>query len=259
MVGGWYNKREQAFRMGVWFCATGYVTIIAPLINYGLGHIRGALSPWRYMFLVAGSLTILWSFVILFTMPADPVRARGFNDRERYIAVARLRENNSGVRNTHFKIEPAKELVLDVKFWLVFLISFFMLFVNGPVSTYMPIIISQLGFSGFSSLLLAMPAGAIIGTVQLMTPWLAMKYKNMRCWVIMITVAVSLLAALLLWHLPITAAGGRLFAVYILSFIGGGYACLMGLTVANCAGYTKRSLSSSGVFVGYCLGKSNSR
>lgn len=29
----------------------------------------------------------------------------------------------------------------------------------------------------------------------------------------------------------------------------------MGLTVANCAGYTKRSVSSSGIFVGYCLGE----
>ncbi|SMY30013.1 unnamed protein product [Zymoseptoria tritici ST99CH_1A5] len=252
VVGGWYRKPEQAFRMGIWYSATGYVSIFSPLINYGLGHIRGQLSPWRYI--VAGAITILWSFVILFCMPPDPIRAKGFSDREKYIAVARLRSNNSGVRNTHFKIGQVKELALDLKFWILFSTAFTMLFINGPVSTFIPIIINQLGFSGFEALLLVMPAGAIIGTIELMAPFAAMKLKNARCWMVVGTCSVSLLASLLLWKLPIDATGGRLFAVYILASYGGGYAVLMGLSVANFAGYTKRSVSSSGIFVGYCLG-----
>ncbi|KAL4988559.1 hypothetical protein BDW68DRAFT_176839 [Aspergillus falconensis] len=36
--------------------------------------------------------------------------------------------------------------------------------------------------------------------------------------------------------------------------MGAGYAVLMGLQIANIAGYTKRSLSSSGLYIGYCLG-----
>ncbi|KAK4495150.1 hypothetical protein PRZ48_013477 [Zasmidium cellare] len=239
VVGGWYRKQEQAFRMGAWYSATGYVSIFAPLINYGLGHIQGSLSPWRYMYLVAGAITILWSFIILFFLPPDPIRAKRFTSRERYIAVARMRENNAGVRNTFFKWPQLWELLIDVKFWLLFATAFCMLVVNGPVSTFTPIIINQLGFSGLNSLLLVMPAGAIIGTIELMTPYIAMKYKGWSC---------------LLWQLPISSTGGRLFAVYILASYGGGYAVLMSIVIVNCAGYTKRSLSSSGVFVGYCLG-----
>lgn len=196
-----------------------------------------------------------------------------FTSRERYIAVARMRENNAGVRNTHFKASQLRELLLDVKFWLLFATAFCMLVVNGPVSTFTPIIINQLGFSGLNSLLLVMPAGAIIGTIELMTPFIAMKYKGWRCWLVAITVSVSLLACCLLWQLPISSTGGRLFAVYILASYGGGYAVLMSVSlprrrksmaladssqivIVNCAGYTKRSLSSSGVFVGYCLGES---
>lgn len=41
VVGGWYKKQEQALRMGAWYCWTGYVSAISPLINYGLGHIKG--------------------------------------------------------------------------------------------------------------------------------------------------------------------------------------------------------------------------
>lgn len=143
IVGGWYKKREQALRMGAWYSATGYVSMVSPLINYGLGHIDGgSLSPWQYMYLVAGSITVLWALVILFFMPPDPIRARGFSDRERYIAVARMKENNSGVRNKHFKVAQVWESLHDVRFWLVFSIAFLMMIANGPVSSFIPIIIS---------------------------------------------------------------------------------------------------------------------
>lgn len=188
------------------------------------------------MYIVAGSITILWSFVILFFLPADPIRAKRFSDRQRYIAVARMRINNTGVRNTHFKREQLFELLMDVKFWLIFATAFCMLVANGPVSTFIPIIISDLGFSTLTSLLLVMPAGAIIGTVELMTPWIAMKWPGLRAYLVAITVSVTLLASVLLWQLPQSDTGGKLFAVYILAFYGGGYAVLMSMQIANTAG-----------------------
>ncbi|KEF58114.1 uncharacterized protein A1O9_06037 [Exophiala aquamarina CBS 119918] len=254
VVGGWYKKQEQALRMGAWYSSTGYVSMVSPLINYGLGHIKGSLSPWRYMYLVAGSITILWSFVILFLMPPDPIRARRFTDRERYIAVARMRMNNSGVRNTHFKKAQVYELLLDIKFWLVFVMAFCILVANGPVSTFIPIIINQLGFSGLNSLLLIMPAGFIIGTIELGVPYFAYKFPGWRAYLVTITVCGTILGSFLLWLLPQTQTGARLFGVYILASYGGGYAVLMSMQIANTAGYTKRSVGSSGMFVGYCLG-----
>ncbi|KAK7217741.1 hypothetical protein V2G26_005744 [Clonostachys chloroleuca] len=217
VVGGWYKRDEQALRMGIWYCATGYVALIAPLINFGLGHIKGGtLNSWQYMYVIAGAITILWGFVILFFLPPDPIRARGFTERERYIAVARLRVNNAGVRNTHFKWQQAFEVLVDIRFWLTFSMAFLIMIANGPVSTFIPIFISNFGYSTLNSLLLSMPAGVVIGTID--------------------------------------EKGGLLFACYILATFGGGYAVLMGLQIANTAGYTKRSVTSSGVFFGYCLG-----
>lgn len=239
--------------MGIWYSSTGYVSIFSPLINYGLGHIKGSLSPWRYMYIVAGCLTIIWSFVILVLMPPDPIRAKRFTDRERYIAVARMKINNSGVRNTHFKRAQLFELLTDVKFWMVFAMAFLILVANGPVSTFTPIIIHDLGFSGLTSLLLIMPAGFIIGTIEWSVPYLCYKKPGLRAIMVAVTVSFTLLASLLLWQLPQTSTGPKLFAVYILASYGGGYAVLMSMQIANTAGYTKRSLGSSGMFVGYCL------
>lgn len=85
------------------------------------------------VYLVAGALTVLWSAVIYFFMPPDPIRVKGFSDRERYIAVARLRSNNAGVRNTHFKLQQAIEVFLDPRAWIVFAMAFLMMIANGPV------------------------------------------------------------------------------------------------------------------------------
>lgn len=71
---------------------------------------------------------------------------------------------------------------------------------------------------------------------------------------IVICQCVSALSSLLLWQLPLGNTGGLLFAVYILAFFGGSYAVLMGLQTANTAGYTKKSVAASWIFLGYCIG-----
>lgn len=99
-----------------------------------------------------------------------------------------------------------------------------------------------------------MPAGAIIGTIELAAPYLAYKIPGIRTWVIVFCQCGTITASILLWLLPRNEKGGLLFACYILASFGGAYAVLMGLQIANTAGYTKRSVTSSGIFVGYCLG-----
>ncbi|KAH7357504.1 major facilitator superfamily domain-containing protein [Pyrenochaeta sp. MPI-SDFR-AT-0127] len=254
IVGSFYKKNEQAFRMGIWYSCTGYVSIFSPLVNYGLGQAKGPLRPWKYMYLFAGALTIVWGIALWWLLPPDPVRARGFNERQRYISVARLRSNNSGVRNTHFKKEQVIELLFDEKFWLMFAIAFLSMIANGPISTFIPIIINSFGFTTVKSLLLVMPAGAYAGTLQLVVPWLCYKFTGLRSWAIFGCQMGTTLAALLLWLLPRSQTGALLFACYILPSVGGGYAVLMGLGLANTAGYTKRTVASSGIYIGYCLG-----
>ncbi|PSR80540.1 allantoate permease [Coniella lustricola] len=254
IVGMWYKKNEQAMRMGIWYCCTGYVSVFSPLINYGLGQIHGGVDSWRYMYFFAGGLTITWGILLYFVLPPDPIRANGFDERERYILVARLRSNNSDVRNTHIKMNQVREVLMDIKFWLLAAIAFLCMIANGPISTFVPLIIKGFGFNTLHSLLLVMPVGAYAGTLMLIFSYLAMKYPDIRTWLEAIGQLATTFAAVLLWKLPESSKGGLLFACYILPSVGAGYAVLMGLQIANTAGYTKRSVASSGLFVGYCLG-----
>lgn len=209
------------------------------------------------MYYFAGAITIVWGIVLWWVLPPDPVRAKGFTEREHYILVARLRSNNAGVRNTHLKVGQIVELLLDTKFWAVFGISFLSMIANAPISTFVPIIVNGMGFSRLNSLLLMMPCGAYAGTMQLLLPYLAYRFKNLRAWLVVVAQTGTILAALLLWLLPMNATGGLLFAVFILPSVGAGYAVLMGMVIANTAGYTKKTVASSGIYIGYCLGKSS--
>ena len=241
-------------RMGIWYCCTGYVSIISPLINYGFGLIGGGVSSWRYMYYFGGALTMVWGVALLFVLPPDPIRAKGFNERERYIIVARVRSNNSGVRNMTFKPGQVTDLVTDVKFWLLFSVSLLSMIANGPISAFVPLIIRGFGFSRLNSLLLLCPAGFWAGTLMLIFSYLAFKLKNARTYLIFVAQMGTVLACLLLWRLPMSSKVGLLFGTTILPSVGAGYAVLMGLQVANTAGYTKRSIASSGIYIGYCLG-----
>lgn len=207
------------------------------------------------MYIVGGILTIVWAFVVLFFMPPDPIRAKGFNERERYIAVARLRVNNAGVRNTHFKRQHVLELFVDEKFWIIFAMAFLSMIAAGPVNAFIPIIIAGFGFDTLNTLLLTMPAGAIAGIFILIATYCAYKIPRSRTYIIFVCQCITILSALLLWLLPRSERGALLFAVYILAGFTGGWGVIMGLSIANAAGYTKRQVSSSGIYVGYCLGE----
>ncbi|KAK3650401.1 hypothetical protein LTR56_006380 [Elasticomyces elasticus] len=254
IVGSFYRKDEQAMRMGIWYSCTGYVSCISPLINFGFGSIPNNTSTWKFMYYFAGATTTIWGVLLYSLIPPDPIRARGFNERERYILVARLRTNNSGVRNVHFKPAQALELALDPKFWLTFSMAFLSMIANAPISTFTPIIIRGFGFSGLNALLLVIPIGAYAGTMMLVMPYLAYRFKNVRSYIYIVAQALTTVAAILLWVLPLSAKGALLFAVIILPSTGGGYAVLMGFSLANTAGYTKRTIASSGLYIGYCLG-----
>lgn len=244
----------------IWTAAGPVASALAPLINYGLGHIKGSLATWRYMFIFAGSITVLWALVIFLCMDADPVSARHLSEREKFIAVSRLRSNNTGIRNAHFKRSQAFEALTSLQFWLLFSISVCVNLSLALPLTFTPLIIAGMGFSGLNALLLTIPSG-VFGTISvlLFAYWLQrVSSKNWRTYVISALVAWMIIACCINWRLPHLAAAGRLFWIYMLGVYPTIYALLMSLSIANAAGYTKRSVFSTGLFIAYCVGTSHS-
>jgi MFS family permease len=115
LVTFWWSREEQALRTGLWYCCVGVATAISPLINYGLGSIHGKLLSWKYMFLILGVVTILWSVVLWFCLPDSPFTTKNFNEKEREIAVRRLERNNAGTITYSFNKKQFFEAFRDYK------------------------------------------------------------------------------------------------------------------------------------------------
>jgi len=123
IVSGNYTQREQSVRQGWWFSATGWWAIIGGGLNYGFAQVgSGAggsgLKGWQDIYLLAGALTAVFG-VACFFVPDSPASAWFLTPEERFAAVERLRDGQTGVRCTQIKGAQVWEAVRDVKIWLV--------------------------------------------------------------------------------------------------------------------------------------------
>lgn len=158
----WYKPEEQPFRHCLWISSGGLFGLLGAILLWGIGHIQGELSPWKYQYLILGALTVVWGIIVFFFLPDSPVEARYFSHEEKVIAVERLRDSQTGVKNQTFKWYQVREALLDVKTWAYVAITFCVEFTNGAASGFGSIIVRSFGFTGLQSVLLN---GALSGIV----------------------------------------------------------------------------------------------
>jgi MFS family permease len=143
----WYTRRQQPIRIGLWYTANGFGIAIGGLFGYGIGQIKGALPSWNYEFLIIGALCCIWGIVMVIFLPDSPVTAPQLSDRQKRLAVERLRDNQTGVENRTMKPKQILEAFLDWKVWTFFLLGFSGNIPNGGISNFGTLIIKGFGFS----------------------------------------------------------------------------------------------------------------
>ncbi|KAG9187509.1 hypothetical protein G6011_05380 [Alternaria panax] len=121
IISSWYKKDEQSKRFGVYMSAAilsgAFGGLLAGAITGGMEGTSG-LRGWRWLFIVEGAATIIWAMVAYFILLDFPANTQRLTDRERVIAIARLREG--GIR-THVegeeRIGKAKSFRLAIMDW----------------------------------------------------------------------------------------------------------------------------------------------
>ena len=75
IVSGYYTQEEQALRQAWWFSGTGWFTIIGGALNYGFGQITsGSLTRWQYIYILAGALTFILWYLVLYDAQLSSLR-----------------------------------------------------------------------------------------------------------------------------------------------------------------------------------------
>lgn len=119
----WWRRGEQTLRTSYWNAMNGITAIVGSLFTYGLGHIEsGVMFKYQIIFLFCGLLTVVYAGVVLAFMPDSPMEAKYLTEREKVIAVERLRANQMGVSSGKWRWEHVWESLLDLKTWCWFVI-----------------------------------------------------------------------------------------------------------------------------------------
>jgi ACS family allantoate permease-like MFS transporter len=109
--------------------------------------VQPGFHLYQYIYITYGSFTTGWGIMLFFALPDSPVTAWFLNHEERLAAVARVRRNQTGMINRHFKRDQVIETILDPKTWFFFLFTFISNVVNGGLNAFSTAIIKGVGFS----------------------------------------------------------------------------------------------------------------
>lgn len=133
----WYTKEEQGARTGIWFCFNGVAQIVGGAVAYGISvgvQKHGAtIASWKIVFLAIGLVTAAVGIVFVFFMPDNQLNARFLSAEEKVMAVERIRRNQQGVGNKHFKMYQLKEALTDPMAWAFFAFALLSDIPNGEL------------------------------------------------------------------------------------------------------------------------------
>lgn len=222
-------------------------------MSYGIGQIKSSLSEWRYVFIICGAFTLLWSIVIFFFLPSDPATAKFLTPRERVIAVQRLRSNRTGLRTNEFKWSQAREALIDPQCWIIALWAGISQITN-IAGSFLPLIIKDMGFTGLTTTLLTLPVGGVEIIAMLVAGFLSSRVKNGRTIIMFFVAAPTLAGISMLESLASSDKWGRAAGVWLVLCVPASYAIMLSLISSNVAGYSKKLVCSAMSFVLWCVG-----
>lgn len=177
-------------------------------------------------------------------LPDSPVTAKGLSIDQRRLAVRRLRGNQTGVENKHFKWYQVREAFLDVKLPLFFLLGTVGNIPNGGISNFGTIIIKGFGFSTLVTTLMQIPYGVFIALSILACVFLNNRVNNKRCLFILIFLCPNIAGAFGLRFVAQEHRIGRYICYLLTGPYNAAFVLILSLSTANTAGHSKKIVTN---------------
>ncbi|RFU35080.1 hypothetical protein B7463_g1183, partial [Scytalidium lignicola] len=188
-----FKGTELPFRLALFWMANRMTDVVAPLLAYGILHLRGnhGIEGWRWLFLIEGVFTLIIGIWSIFMMTPSPTQTKTwwrpngwFTEREEKILVNRILRDDPSKGDMHNRqaITPKLlwESLSDYDLWPIYIIGMLFGIPGSPPDTYLTLTLRSLGFDTFNSNLLSIPAQ--IGTTinMLILTYLSETYIKQR-------------------------------------------------------------------------------
>ncbi|KAF2436073.1 putative MFS allantoate transporter [Tothia fuscella] len=238
----WYTRSEQGSRVGIWFSFNGFAQIFGGLVAYGIDRgtaVHGSvIEPWKIIFLITGLITM---------------NCRWLSKHDRLLCIERIRSNQQGVGNRHWKWYQMKEALLDPVAWAFCFYALVADIPNGGISNFFSLLIKSFGYTPTQFLLYGIPGGAVEIVALIASGILGDKLKN-RILVSCIGLIIAMIGMIMIIAIPSSHPSGRLAGYYLTQASPTPFVALLSLISTNVAGYTKKTTIAALYLISYCVG-----
>ncbi|KIW78629.1 hypothetical protein Z517_08467 [Fonsecaea pedrosoi CBS 271.37] len=254
ITGMFYTRKEQPLRQGAWFAGNSLANIFGGLVAYGIGQIEtSSLGNWRLLFLIMGSITSAYAFLLYLFLPDSPDKARFLDEKQRRIALERTVENQTGLLdNNHFVPSQVVDALTDPQLWFLVLYTVSVNLANGGLTSFGALVVKGFGFSNLNALLIQMPIGVAQLVFLLLTSSLATILPSARLVLMIFNTLSSMVGMIMVYECKSRAA--RMTGLCLGSVFAANIPLSLSLISSNVGGFTKRSVTSATLFVAYCVG-----
>lgn len=186
-------------------------------------------------------------------MPDNQLNARWLSKADRRRAIERVRINQQGIGNKHFKSYQLKEALTDPLTWAFAFYALSADIPNGGLTNFFSQLIVSFGYTPEQSLLYGTPGGAVEVIALISLGWLGDHYGN-RLFFGAIGLSTGILGVILMIAFPHSMPAGRLAGYYLTQAAPAAFVALLSLISSNVAGYTKKTTVAAIYLMAYCVG-----
>lgn len=105
-----YRRGELARRLAIFYAASNIANAFSGLLAFGVFHINSNMFAWRYLFIIEGSASVLFSFVAFWYLPKSAGTAKFLNEEEKHLAFYRIQVDSSSVVGEEFNLKDALKI-----------------------------------------------------------------------------------------------------------------------------------------------------
>ncbi|TPX35535.1 hypothetical protein SmJEL517_g02193 [Synchytrium microbalum] len=155
----WYKPSEISGRISFFYGGASFATAFSGLIATGVFYMdgKGGLAAWRWIFLLEGLPSVILGIVFYFLIPDYPETCKFLSEREREIAVTRLRVDPAHAAVKVFKRDEIWPVLREWQLWVQTAVFLMGITPQYAIAYFQPTILAYLGYTGVASQWMTVP------------------------------------------------------------------------------------------------------
>lgn len=211
-----YRRGELARRLAIFYAASNIANAFSGLLSFGVFQIKSDLTEWKYLFLIEGSLSVVFAAFAFWYLPRSASHAKFLSEDEKSLAFHRIQVDSSSIVSEEFNLKDSLKIFTYFSTYGFLLIEICLGVPLQGVALFLPQIISRLGYSTVKTNLYTV-APNVTGAVMLLVLAFSSDFVRLRFPFIVLGYAFTFIGFII--YAAITDVNSELQLAYFATFM----------------------------------------